>query len=325
MSDKNFDPLSALFSGAQLSGLSGVANKPSTQKPLDIDFDQLDSAQNSSHKPKRPPRPQDDIAEEELLEIEEESSSEEPPNLEEAPKAEEPVQPTPQKPAVDPEIALQMLLAKQALEKEKKRRAREQAESDAKQKSQAEKKRKEEEAKRLKDRLTNLSTPQKKSAMDIFLQAVEESEQPKQTKSASSAIKKAAIAPKTVPKVQPVLSEQPVAAKPMMGNTLSLSVSSLIKNNLPSLAEFHVASAMDSFNRPQLKAMWMSKRTLFLSKGQLEYAVAAASVIDALKTVDDGNLIAAYVETTASDYLIWVDREHNRLIAAFANAGEYFA
>ena len=57
---------------------------------------------------------------------------------------------------------------------------------------------------------------------------------------------------------------------------------------------------------------------------ELEYAVAALSVLDALETVDEDSFVAAYVETTASDYLIWVDRERSRLVAAFANAGEYF-
>ena len=63
----------------------------------------------------------------------------------------------------------------------------------------------------------------------------------------------------------------------------------------------------------------------FFISGQWEYAVASLSVVDALETVEDGQLVAAYVETTASDYLIWVDLTHGRLVAAFADAGRYFA
>ena len=110
-----------------------------------------------------------------------------------------------------------------------------------------------------------------------------------------------------------------------MGNRLILRIEEMIRTQLPLLREFHVASALDSFDRPLMRAIWRSHRTKFLISGQLEYAVAALSVIDAFEQIEEGQLVAAYVETTASDYLIWVDLPHGRLVAAFADAKSYFA
>ena len=63
----------------------------------------------------------------------------------------------------------------------------------------------------------------------------------------------------------------------------------------------------------------MSSSPAAKSKGaEREYAVAALSVVDAFEHIEEGQLVAAYVETTASDYLIWVDLPHQRLVAAFA-------
>ena len=115
------------------------------------------------------------------------------------------------------------------------------------------------------------------------------------------------------------------SGQPLMGNRLILTVEGMIQSHLPGLKQFHVASALDSFDRRLLKAIWTRYRMKFLISGQLEYAVASLSVVDALETVEDGQLVAAYVETTASDYLIWVDLTHGRLVAAFADAGRYFA
>lgn len=343
MSNEKFDPLANLFNMAQLSGLSGVDKKSNKnelgENPLGIDFETLDSADSSGKmtRPKTPPKPKDDIPQEDLLEIdEEEASSEEdesPPSLEEAPEAEEPVAPKEEDPEEDPEVALRLALAQQALMRAKIKRQREKEEAEkAKEEAKKEAKKKTEEAARkaqekadkksdVADRLANISGGHSRSAMDLFLEAMEEPEQeaPKQNAPAK---------PKPKPKAKPVKKKAPpkkeTQARPMMANALSLGVTALIQNHLPSLAAFHVASSMDSFNRPQLKAMWMTKRTQFLQSGKLEYAVAAVSVLDALETVAEGQLVAAYIETTASDYLIWVDRERNRLVAAFANAGEYF-
>ncbi len=162
------------------------------------------------------------------------------------------------------------------------------------------------------ERLTKKNNQESQSAMDIFLAAMEES---KHEKSSSPSQRESKI---PTP-VEPVLETQP-----LMGNQLILQLESMIQSHLPQLKEFHVANAMDTFDRPILKAIWTTHRTKFLMNGQLEYAVSSLSVIDALVSVPSGYLVAAYVETTASDYLIWVDFTQNRLVAAFADAGTYF-
>lgn len=323
MSSNKFDPLANLFSTAQLSGLSGSEGKAKEDNPLGIDFEALDP-KSGVLRPKTPPKPKDDVAPEDLLDRDDASfeADDEPPSLEEAPKAQDPVLQTEvesdeEVEEQDPEIALRLALAQQALMRAKIKRDRE----NKVKKEEAEDLRREEEAKKsqVADRLANISSNSNKSAMDVFLEAMDEDEAPKRKAKAKSKKKSDENKPKSMQEAAIAMDK-----KPLMANALSLSMTALIQNHLPSLTEFHVASAMDSFNRSHLKVMWMTKRTQFLQSGKLEYAVASLSVLDALERLDDGDLIAAYVETTASDYLIWVDRENNKLVAAFANAGEYF-
>ena len=187
---------------------------------------------------------------------------------------------------------------------------------------------------------------QEKSAMEMFLEAANaHTTPPKNTPTVSN------VSPNVVPHATkttqkntktkeplPVTTSNVVSPiennvakvakipnKAIMANKLVLTVQSMIMERLPQLTEFHVVSAMDSFERPLLKAMWMTHKMKFLMQGKLEYAVAATSVIDSLETVEEGQLVAVYIETTASDYLIWMDTKEHRLIAAFANAGQYFA
>ena len=326
MSSNKFDPLANLFSTAQLSGLSGSEGKAKEENPLGIDFEALDP-KSGVLRPKTPPKPKDDVAPEDLLDRDDAlfEDDDEPPSLEEAPEAEDPVlqaevqSEEEEVEEQDPEIALRLALAQQALMRAKIKRDRERQVK----KEEEEDLRREEEAKKsqVADRLANISSNSNKSAMDVFLEAMDEDEAPKRKPKAKSKKKKNSDEnkPKSMKEAASAMEK-----KPLMANALSLSMTALIQNHLPSLTEFHVASAMDSFNRSHLKVMWMTKRTQFLQSGKLEYAVASLSVLDALERLDDGDLIAAYVETTASDYLIWVDRENNKLVAAFANAGEYF-
>ena len=161
------------------------------------------------------------------------------------------------------------------------------------------------------------------SAMELFLAAAAESEQQKETDHRPNP-PEIKTKPQKEPAVTPEAITQPIA-KPLMGNRLMLRIEDMIRTQLPLLKEFHVASALDSFDRPLMRAIWRSHRTKFLMSGQLEYAVAALSVIDAFEHIEEGQLVAAYVETTASDYLVWVDLPHQRLVAAFADAKSYFA
>ena len=122
------------------------------------------------------------------------------------------------------------------------------------------------------------STP---SAMDLFLAAAAESEQPQPSKRAKPPAAKSVLQP-----VQQTGMKEPSQAsvpKPLMGNRLMLRLEEMIRSQLPLLKEFHVASALDSFDRPLMRAIWRSHRTKFLISGQLEYAVAALSVIDAFE------------------------------------------
>ena len=84
-------------------------------------------------------------------------------------------------------------------------------------------------------------------------------------------MKPRAPAPETVNSV----TKQESPSKPLMGNRLMLRIEDMIRTQLPLLKEFHVASALDSFDRPLMRAIWRSHRTKFLMSGQLEYAVAA--------------------------------------------------
>ena len=168
------------------------------------------------------------------------------------------------------------------------------------------------------------------SAMELFLAAAAESENPspkvKEVVQPRTVVAPPVQSTKPVDKsVQQVSKETTITPKPLMGNRLMLQIEDMIRNKLPLLKEFHVASALDSFDRPLMKAIWRSHRSKFLMHGQLEYAVSALSVIDGLEHIEEGQLVAAYVETMASDYLIWVDIPNQRLVAAFADAKSYFA
>jgi hypothetical protein len=313
MSSNKFDPLANLFSTAQLSGLSGGEGKTTKDNPLGIDFEALDTMPGVP-RPKTPPKPKDDVVKEGLLGIDEEA--EEPPSLEEAPEAEEPVVQTEEE-EQDPEIALRLALAQQALMRAKIKRDREKEVKEAAEQERIQ----EEEANKSQvgERLANILSNDNKSAMDLFLEAMDEGEAPKKKAKPKKKKKSKKSKPKSMKEAADAMEKTP-----LMANALSLSITALIQDLLPLLTEFHVASTLDSFNRSHLKVMWMTKKTQFLQSGKLEYAVAALSVMDALDTLPEGDLIAAYVETTASDYLIWVDRENNKLVAAFANASEYF-
>lgn len=183
------------------------------------------------------------------------------------------------------------------------------------------------------DRLNKLNSKkvqqaQSPSAMDLFLAAAAESEQSAKRAKVEKKQRVEQVI-KSPQKPQEPLAESALSApsihKPLMGNRLMLTIEELIRTQLPVLKQFHVASALDSFDRPLMRAIWSSHRTKFLINGQLEYAVAAVSVMDALEQVGAGELVAAYVETTASDYLIWIDLPNKKLLAAFADAKSYFA
>jgi hypothetical protein len=353
------DPLSELFSNVELTGLSNTRRSSSTETPLQLDIPEtsepVETSATKRRKPMRPPRLDPNDTLESDIEIEEMSSEEEEDGAKDDVAESSPVvsdsstdsdssevsesSASSSEPEIDPQEKIRMVLARQArqrnkmaiLEQQKQKAAGvgtatsstpTQSKPTSSTPSQGERLARMDAAK--------TETP---SAMELFMAAVEESKQKKEQRKTNPQ-------PTSITPSAPVVSASSgsgassgtdsaispeTAGQPLMGNRLILTVEGMIQSHLPGLKQFHVASALDSFDRRLLKAIWTRYRMKFLISGQLEYAVASLSVVDALETVEDGQLVAAYVETTASDYLIWVDLTHGRLVAAFADAGRYFA
>ena len=363
-SNKPIDPLADLFSNVQLTGLSKPKNKQSTLAPLQIDLPVestkrtppvLDKSSSALKQPKRPPRYLGEEYESNASDIEiEEMDSDEDALASENSKeahatqkfAEETMgsvdvpEKSEEKSQIDVQTQIQIAMLQQKMHRQR---------LALKKKQQTDKAEKSVESARevpdsnptsiqdvespsirpqVEDSLAKLNTKitQQKStpsAMDLFLAAAAESQQPKSSQKAKQPGAKSPV--KQMVQTVDKETDQPASSKPLMGNRLILRIEEMIRTQLPLLKEFHVASALDSFDRPLMRAIWRSHRTKFLISGQLEYAVAALSVIDAFGQIEEGQLVAAYVETTASDYLIWVDLPHGRLVAAFADAKSYFA
>lgn len=102
-------------------------------------------------------------------------------------------------------------------------------------------------------------------------------------------------------------------------------VEALVPTLLPGVPSVRVVNAIIVDEREALRSLWMAHRTRFIGEGQLERAVGAAVVLQATVSVSSGNLVAAHVETTASDYLVWIDVARNQVLAAFPDARAYFA
>ena len=360
-SNRPIDPLADLFSNVQLTGLSKPKNKRSTLEPLQIDLPVemtertppvLEKTQSGLKQPKSPPRylgeEYDSAASD--VEIEEMDSDEE--TVVETPieaveneaEVSSPVVKADEKKSqIDVQTQIQIAMLQQKMHRQrlalKKKQEAEQSNSEKASspssinqepneftsvQSASTRPQVEDSLAKLNNKLTQQkSTP---SAMDLFLAAAAENEQTKrQPQSSAQSVPKTATKPNVQKQTIANDNTQASTSKPLMGNRLMLRIEEMIRTQLPLLKEFHVASALDSFDRPLMRAIWRSHRTKFLMSGQLEYAVAALSVIDAFEHIEEGQLVAAYVETTASDYLIWVDLPHQRLVAAFADAKSYFA
>ena len=355
-SNKPIDPLADLFSNVQLTGLSKPKNKRTTLEPLQIDLPiesterhppVIEKTSSGVKQPKRPPRYLGEEYESNAsdIEIEEMDSDEE--VMSSGPsdaKASTPqnvsstvgtTEKSDQKSKIDVQTQIQIAMLQQKMHRQRlalrKKQDAQKSENNVEEnpvssnsssvstqvtQTPSSLPQVEDSLAKLNSKITQQkSTP---SAMDLFLAAAAESQQPKSVKTAKQPEIKSAIQSPD----QETLQSSP---KPLMGNRLMLRIEEMIRTQLPLLKEFHVASALDSFDRPLMRAIWRSHRTKFLISGQLEYAVAALSVIDAFEHIEEGQLVAAYVETTASDYLIWVDLPNGRLVAAFADAKSYFA
>jgi len=102
-------------------------------------------------------------------------------------------------------------------------------------------------------------------------------------------------------------------------------VEALVPTLLPGVPSVRVVNAIIVDEREALRSLWTAHRTRFIGEGQLERAVGAAVVLQATDSVSTGNLVAAHVETMASDYLVWIDVARNQVLAAFPDARAYFA
>ena len=102
-------------------------------------------------------------------------------------------------------------------------------------------------------------------------------------------------------------------------------VQQMLSRVLPKSGAIYVANALQVEDRDVQRAIWRSHRARFLSDGALERAVGAAAVLHALEVVSSEALVAAYVVTDASDYLVWIDLDQDTVLAAFSDARSYFA
>lgn len=351
------DPLAELFSNVQLTGLSKPVETPTGRKPLSLDF--IDDSpvrspqkvDTSLKRPKRPPRYEgepyesyaSDIEIEELesdedvvekdVEVSVGQSEQHTPSENMADNSESPEkvaekQSTPSLDALPAKVRLAMI--QQQMQRQRMAIKKQQQEAQEKSQPVSEAPPVVVPPKNIEDSVAKINSKMSQqekapSAMELFLAAAAESEQAEKSKKQASVSPTKKSPPVSAESVLPSATTDQTSPKPLMGNRLILSIEEMIRSQLPLLKKFHVASALDSFDRPLMRAIWRSHRTKFLMNGQLEYAVSAVSVIDAFEQIAEGQLIAAYVETTASDYLIWIDLPNQRLVAAFADAKSYFA
>ena len=106
---------------------------------------------------------------------------------------------------------------------------------------------------------------------------------------------------------------------------LTEHIASLLQPIFPNLEKFSVVRAIYADDRPLFESLWKSHRNKFILEGRLEYAIATLSVIHALKYAPQNDLVAAHMETEASDYLVWIRPSNGDVLAAFQDARRYFA
>ena len=135
------------------------------------------------------------------------------------------------------------------------------------------------------ERLADISSSGKKSAMDLFLEAMEE---PKSLKEASAQSRNLIKAkPKPKPKKRKEFQKK---RRSSYDGKCFLSTWRLSFKIICLLWLSFMLHHPRCFNRPQLKAMWMTKKEISAIR-RLEYAVAALSVLDALGTQTRDNLL----------------------------------
>jgi hypothetical protein len=152
----------------------------------------------------------------------------------------------------------------------------------------------------------------KKSALEIAQEAAKREAERRAEKDGRAAAAVAKSAP-------PTASDLSLEGR---GDLLKV-VHQVISKTFPTLEGFRVINAIDVQKHNVMQVLWKSHRERFISEGLLDRAAAAALVYAALKEPGQ-RLVAAYVETGASDYLVWVDPKSQSILAAFSDALSYF-
>jgi len=103
-------------------------------------------------------------------------------------------------------------------------------------------------------------------------------------------------------------------------NKLPGKVSRVLSRLLSDANALEVQNALVMDDRRVLKALWKGHRARLAAEGQMDAVVATTNVLRALEAVAPGQLVAAIVSTSKSEYLVWVDLGSEATVAALPNA-----
>ena len=108
-------------------------------------------------------------------------------------------------------------------------------------------------------------------------------------------------------------------------NKLPAKVSRVLGRLLATTEGLEVQNALVMDDRRVLKALWKAHRARMASDGQVDGVVATTNIIRALDAVAPGQLVAAIVATSSSEYLVWVDLGSEATIAALPDARSWIS
>ena len=121
------------------------------------------------------------------------------------------------------------------------------------------------------------------------------------------------------PPPPPIVAETPTRPPPTARTALTDPVQAILAGALAGTTLF-VAGAYFAEDRKILTALWKAHRANFGARMQLDQAVACETVLIALQTAPPQRLVAAHVLSDRADFLLWVDVQNRKLLAAFPNA-----
>jgi hypothetical protein len=101
------------------------------------------------------------------------------------------------------------------------------------------------------------------------------------------------------------------------GEDLGDRALAVLRAELTGLGAVYVANALLMDDRGVLKALWKAHRARFTSAGELDRALAASRVLEAIVRVPVGALAAVHAVTDRTDFLVWIDTDARVAIAAF--------